>query len=82
MRDSQGEFTAIIDLPPSCILSVGGIEKKAAIVDGQIQVGSMMKVTLSCDHRVVDGATGAANLQTLQAYIENPYKCWCDSLIC
>ncbi len=66
------EFTAIINPPASCILAVGGIAKKAIVVDGQIQVGSMMKVTLSCDHRVVDGATGAAYLQTLQAYLENP----------
>lgn len=66
------EFTAIINPPASCILAVGQIEKKPVVKNDQIQISSMMKVTLSCDHRVVDGATGAAYLQTLQAYLENP----------
>lgn len=68
------EFTAIINPPASCILAVGGIQKTPIVVDGEIKVGNVMKVTLSCDHRVVDGATGAAYLQTLQAYLENPLQ--------
>ncbi|MCB0572373.1 MAG: pyruvate dehydrogenase complex dihydrolipoamide acetyltransferase, partial [Phaeodactylibacter sp.] len=59
------EFTAIINPPDSCILAVGGIIEKPVVKDGQIVVGNMMKVTLSCDHRTVDGATGAQFLQTL-----------------
>ncbi|MEO1448971.1 MAG: dihydrolipoamide acetyltransferase family protein, partial [Bacteroidota bacterium] len=53
------EFTAIINPPDACILAIGGIIEKAIVVDGQIVPGKMMKVTLSCDHRAVDGATGA-----------------------
>lgn len=68
------EFTAIINPPDSCILAVGGIIEKPIVVNGEIKVGSMMKVTLSCDHRVVDGATGAAYLQTLKSYLENPLQ--------
>ena len=68
------EFTAIINPPASCILAVGGIEKTPVVVDGEIKVGNIMKVTLSCDHRVVDGATGAAYLKTLQTYLENPLQ--------
>lgn len=68
------EFTAIINPPDSCILAVGGIIQKPIVKDGQIVVGNMMKVTLSCDHRVVDGAKGAAYLQTLQSYLENPLQ--------
>lgn len=68
------EFTAIINPPDSCILAVGAIVKKPIVVGGDIKVGSMMKVTLSCDHRVVDGAKGAAFLQTLQQYLENPLQ--------
>ena len=68
------EFTAIINPPASCILAVGGIQKTPIVVDGEIRVGNVMKVTLSCDHRVVDGATGAAYLQTLQSYLENPLQ--------
>ncbi len=68
------EFTAIINPPASCILAVGGIQKTPIVVDGEIKVGNVMKVTLSCDHRVVDGATGAAYLQTLQSYLENPLQ--------
>lgn len=66
------EFTAIINPPDSCILAVGAIVEKPVVKDGQLAIGHMMKVTLSCDHRVVDGAKGAAFLQTLQAYLENP----------
>lgn len=66
------EFTAIINPPDSCILAVGAIVEKPVVKNGQIVVGHKMKVTLSCDHRVVDGAKGAAFLQTLQSYLENP----------
>jgi pyruvate dehydrogenase E2 component (dihydrolipoamide acetyltransferase) len=66
------EFTSIINQPNSAILSVGAIVEKPVVKDGQIVVGNTMKVTLACDHRTVDGATGAQFLQTLQAYLENP----------
>ncbi len=66
------EFTAIINPPDACILAVGGIKQTAIVKDGKIEIGNVMKLTLSCDHRVVDGATGAAFLQTLKAYLENP----------
>jgi pyruvate dehydrogenase E2 component (dihydrolipoamide acetyltransferase) len=65
-------FTAIINPPDSCILAVGGIKEVPVVKNGQLAVGNIMKVTLSCDHRVVDGATGAAFLQTLKAYLEDP----------
>ncbi|MBF0694908.1 MAG: pyruvate dehydrogenase complex dihydrolipoamide acetyltransferase [Flavobacterium sp.] len=66
------EFTSIINQPNSAILSVGAIEEKPVVKDGQIVVGNTMKVTLACDHRTVDGATGAQFLQTLRQYLENP----------
>jgi len=66
------EFTSIINQPNSAILSVGAIEQKPVVKEGQIVVGNTMKVTLACDHRTVDGATGAQFLQTVRAYIENP----------
>lgn len=66
------EFTSIINQPNSAILSVGAIVEKPVVRDGQIVVGNTMKVTLACDHRTVDGATGAAFLQTLKTYLENP----------
>ncbi|NKI28151.1 pyruvate dehydrogenase complex dihydrolipoamide acetyltransferase [Arenibacter sp. 6A1] len=66
------EFTSIINQPNSAILSVGAIVEKPVVKNGQIVVGSTMKVTLACDHRTVDGATGAQFLQTLRAYLENP----------
>lgn len=66
------EFTSIINQPNSAILSVGAIEQKPVVKDGQIVVGNTMKVTLACDHRTVDGATGAQFLQTLKIYLENP----------
>ncbi|WP_310392155.1 pyruvate dehydrogenase complex dihydrolipoamide acetyltransferase [Hymenobacter sp.] len=68
------EFTAIINTPDSCILAVGGIKQTAIVKDGQLAVGNLMKVTLSCDHRVVDGATGAAFLQTLKGLLEDPMR--------
>jgi len=66
------EFTSIINQPNSAILSVGAIVEKPVVKDGQIQVGHTMKVTLACDHRTVDGATGAQFLQTLRSYLEHP----------
>ena len=68
------EFTAIINPPDACILAVGSIKDKAVVNNGKIEVASIMKVTLSCDHRVVDGATGAKFLQTLQSMLENPIQ--------
>lgn len=67
------EFTAIINPPDACILAVGGIKEKVVVVDGEIAVTNVMKVTLSCDHRVVDGVTGARFLQTFKSYLEEPY---------
>ena len=66
------EFTSIINQPNSAILSVGAIVQKPVVKNGQIVVGNTMKVTLACDHRTVDGATGAQFLQTLRVYLENP----------
>lgn len=66
------EFTSIINQPNSAILSVGAIVEKPVVKNGQIVVGNTMKVTLACDHRTVDGATGAQFLQTLKMYLENP----------
>ncbi|UOQ77899.1 pyruvate dehydrogenase complex dihydrolipoamide acetyltransferase [Hymenobacter sp. 5516J-16] len=68
------EFTAIINPPDACILAVGGIKQTAVVKDGQLAIGNVMKVTLSCDHRVVDGATGAAFLQTLKSLLEDPMR--------
>ncbi|GGG28745.1 dihydrolipoamide acetyltransferase component of pyruvate dehydrogenase complex [Dokdonia pacifica] len=66
------DFTSIINQPNSAILSVGAIVEKPVVKDGQIVVGNTMKLTMACDHRTVDGATGAQFLQTLKTYIENP----------
>lgn len=66
------EFTAIVNPPDACILAVGGIKETVIVKAGKMEIGNVMKVTLSCDHRVVDGASGAAFLQTLKAYLENP----------
>lgn len=66
------EFTAIINPPDACILAVGSIIKKPIVKNDAIIIGNIMKVTLSCDHRVVDGASGAQFLQTLKAMLENP----------
>lgn len=68
------EFTAIINSPDACILAVGGIKETAIVKNGALAVGNIMKVTLSCDHRVVDGATGSAFLQTLKANLEEPMR--------
>jgi pyruvate dehydrogenase E2 component (dihydrolipoamide acetyltransferase) len=66
------EFTAIINSPDSCIMAVGGIAQVPVVKDGQVVPGNVMKVTLSCDHRTVDGASGAAFLQTFKQLLENP----------
>lgn len=66
------EFTAIVNPPNACILAVGAIRQEAVVENGEIKVGNRMKVTLSCDHRVVDGATGSEFLQTFRTFIENP----------
>jgi pyruvate dehydrogenase E2 component (dihydrolipoamide acetyltransferase) len=66
------EFTAIINPPDSCIMAIGGIRQEPVVKDGEIKVGNRMKVTMSCDHRVVDGASGAQFLNTFKNYIENP----------
>lgn len=66
------QFTAIINPPDACILAVGGIKQTPVVKNGQIVPGNIMKVTLSCDHRAVDGAVGSAFLQTLKHNLENP----------
>jgi len=66
------EFTAIINPPDSCILAVGKIAATPVVENGQVVVRQLMKITLSCDHRVVDGAVGSRFLQTLKAHLENP----------
>lgn len=68
------EFTAIINPPDACILAVGGISQVPVVKNGAVVPGNVMKVTLSCDHRVVDGATGAAFLQTLKSLLEEPIR--------
>jgi len=68
------EFTAIINPPDACILAVGGIKATAVVKDGQLVPGNVMKVTLSCDHRAVDGATAAAFLKTLKSILEDPIR--------
>jgi len=68
------EFTAIINIPDACILAVGSIIEKPIVKNGAIVIGNIMKVTLSCDHRVVDGASGAQFLQTFRGMLENPIR--------
>ena len=68
------EFTAIINAPDSCILAVGGINDVPVVKGGSVVPGHVMKVTLSCDHRSVDGASGAAFLQDFKAFLENPVR--------
>lgn len=68
------QFTAIINTPDSCILAVGGIQEVPVVKNGAVVPGNIMKITLSCDHRVVDGATGAAFLQTLKGLLEEPVR--------
>jgi len=66
------EFTAIINPPDACILAVGAIRQEPAVINGEIKPANLLKLTLSCDHRVVDGATGAKFLQSLKSILENP----------
>jgi len=66
------EFTAIINPPDACIMAVGAVRQAPVVKNGQIVTGNVMKVTLSCDHRVVDGATGSKFLQTFKFLLENP----------
>lgn len=66
------EFTAIINPPDACILAVGSIKQKPVVKNGAVVPGNVMKLTLSCDHRVVDGASGAAFLKTLKEYLQQP----------
>ena len=68
------EFTAIINPPDACILAIGGISQVPVVKNGAVVPGNVMKVTLSCDHRVVDGATGSAFLQTLKSLLEEPVR--------
>jgi len=68
------EFTAIINPPDACILAVGGIKETVIVKDGQFKASNVMKVTLSCDHRVVDGAVGSTFLQTLKGLLEDPVR--------
>ena len=66
------EFTAIVNPPDACILAIGGIKQVPVVKNGEIVPGNTMKVTLSCDHRVVDGAVGSSFLNTFKNYLENP----------
>jgi pyruvate dehydrogenase E2 component (dihydrolipoamide acetyltransferase) len=66
------QFTAIINPPEAGILAIGGVEERPVVIEGQLEVRQRMRVTMSCDHRAVDGATGAKFLQTVKRYIENP----------
>ncbi|MEP2671622.1 MAG: pyruvate dehydrogenase complex dihydrolipoamide acetyltransferase [Cyclobacteriaceae bacterium] len=68
------EFTAIVNPPDACILAVGGIKETPIVKDGQIVPGNVMKVTMSCDHRAVDGAVGSAFLKTLKGLLEDPVR--------
>lgn len=68
------DFTAIINPPDACILAVGGIKETAVVKNGQLVPGNVMKVTLSCDHRAVDGAVGSAFLKTLKGLLEDPVR--------
>jgi pyruvate dehydrogenase E2 component (dihydrolipoamide acetyltransferase) len=66
------EFTAVINPPEAAILAVGAAQDKVVVENGEMVVRSRMRMTLSCDHRVIDGATGAQFLQTLKRYLEEP----------
>ena len=68
------EFTAIINSPDSCIMAIGGIKETVIVKNGEMKPGNVMKVTLSCDHRAVDGAVGAAFLQTFKGLLEDPVR--------
>ncbi|MDP9205057.1 MAG: 2-oxo acid dehydrogenase subunit E2 [Gemmatimonadota bacterium] len=66
------QFTAIINPPEVGIVAIGGVEEKPVVIDGQLEIRQRIRVTMSCDHRAVDGATGAKFIQTVKRYIENP----------
>jgi pyruvate dehydrogenase E2 component (dihydrolipoamide acetyltransferase) len=66
------EFTAVINPPEAAILAVGAVTPKPVVREGKVTVRQMMRVTMSCDHRVIDGATGARFLQTFKRILENP----------
>ena len=66
------EFTAIINPPNACIMAIGAIRQEPVVKNGEIVVGNRMKVTLSCDHRVVDGAKGSEFLNTFKTFMQNP----------
>ena len=66
------EFTAIINPPDACILAVGKIQPTPVVENNEVVISNILKLTLSCDHRVVDGAIGASFLQTLKKYLEEP----------
>jgi pyruvate dehydrogenase E2 component (dihydrolipoamide acetyltransferase) len=66
------QFTAVINPPEAAILAIGSIVQKPAVVNGQVVPRRRLRVTMSCDHRVIDGATGAAFLKTLKQMLENP----------
>jgi pyruvate dehydrogenase E2 component (dihydrolipoamide acetyltransferase) len=66
------QFTAVINPPEAGIIAVGSIAQKPVVVDGQLAARRRMRITMSCDHRVIDGATGAAFLKTLKQMLENP----------
>lgn len=68
------EFTAIINPPDACILAIGGVKEVPVVRDGSLKVGNVMKVTLSCDHRIVDGVSGAKFLQTVKSMLEDPMR--------
>lgn len=68
------QFTAVINPPNACILAIGGIKQTAVVKNGQLVPGNVMSVTLTCDHRVVDGAVGAAFLKTLKGLLEDPVR--------
>jgi pyruvate dehydrogenase E2 component (dihydrolipoamide acetyltransferase) len=67
------EFSAIINEPEAAIMAVGTLQEKPIVSNGEIKIGKVVAVTLSCDHRVIDGAEGASFLQTFKKYMENPY---------
>jgi pyruvate dehydrogenase E2 component (dihydrolipoamide acetyltransferase) len=66
------QFTSILYAPESCILAIGAIKQEPVVRDGELAVGNVMKVTLTCDHRTVDGASGALFLQSFKKFVENP----------
>ena len=66
------EFTSILNAPESCIMAIGAITQTPVVRNGELAIGNIMKVTLTCDHRTVDGASGAKFLQTFKSFVENP----------